>query len=166
MHQLLRFWGSEATATRWTCGAWASSCTPCWSASRPSRPATSRPRACMMSSSAAILLSDSPVPQVQAHQCQLVHTDKMFIPDAAFVSFCSLSPASAQLSTKSQRTNIYVCPCAGGVCGTPLIEYVERVRLPSGGQAGCSSAIQGGQISVGLAEKSDVAAAFQELPPG
>jgi hypothetical protein len=82
MHQLLRFWGSEATATRWTCGAWASSCTPCWSASRPSRPATSRPRACMMSSSAAIL-SDSPVPQVQAHQCQLVHTVKMFIPDAA-----------------------------------------------------------------------------------
>ena len=24
--------------------------------------------------------------------------------------------------------------CAGGVCGTPLIEYVERVRLPSGGK--------------------------------
>ena len=56
--------------------------------------------------------------------------------------------------------------CAGGVCGTPLIENVERVRLPSGGQAGYSSAIQGGQISVGLEEKSDVAAAFQELPPG
>jgi hypothetical protein len=55
--------------------------------------------------------------------------------------------------------------CAGGVCGTPLIEYVERV-LAEWGQAGCSSAIQGGQISVGLEEKSDVAAAFQELPPG
>ena len=87
-----------------TCGAWASSCTPCWSASLPSRPATSRPRACMMSSSAAILLSDSPVPQVQAHQGQLAHiSSKMFIPDAAKdLIRLILQPEPSQRSTLDQ----------------------------------------------------------------
>jgi polo-like kinase 1 len=34
----------------------------------------------------------------------------------------------------NDATKMVADSCAGGVCGTPLIEYVERVRLPSGGK--------------------------------